>query len=381
MVIARRKTLAVGLALAAAVLAVAQSNAQNQQTSVANVTPPPVERESVTLKHEPLRLRSAAEFYVPLVLEPAREVTLRATREGRLRSVEVEVGAAIGTQAEVAKLDDTRARLQSDKAQAALDMARFDLKHAQASGKADLAARAEAAVRVAQADVDLAAWELEQTIVRAPFDGRVLAVHAAAGQPLAAGQDLVTLGDTSRLRVDVPVDRSQATAGETLELTIEGQVIAGKIEDLGPLGPQFDRLREVLPEAAAASVIVENTDGKLFPGQTVRCAFLPSEAIAAISNSALRNQADGSRTVQVIRRDVVKDVAVELLGSLGEDRLYVSGGFVEGDEIIATTSRLLPDGTQVRSLAAAGDKADAQQKPAARGPAMNLPPGFKPPKK
>jgi hypothetical protein len=56
--------------------------------------------------------------------------------------------------------------------------------------------------------------------------------------------------------------------------------------------------------------------------------------------------------LQVLRENVVRDLNVRILGKVGTDDLYVSGRFVNGDEVIVSSTRALADGTPLRAIAA-----------------------------
>jgi len=53
---------------------------------------------------------------------------------------------------------------------------------------------------------------------------------------------------------------------------------------------------------------------------------------------------NGQRKVQVLRELVVRDLPVTLMGSVGVERVFVSGPFADGDEVIYESSHLLADG-------------------------------------
>ena len=89
-------------------------------------------------------------------------------------------------------------------------------------------------------------------------------------------------------------------------------------------------------------------------GQTVYVPVIPRDPVAEVPAEALLPAADGRRLVQVVRENVVRDLPVRLLGQVGTDRAFVAGPFADGDEVILSSSRELPDGTV---LAAAPDPA------------------------
>jgi HlyD family secretion protein len=101
---------------------------------------------------------------------------------------------------------------------------------------ADLAV-AQAELREADAEMHEARTSLANTIVRAPFDGRVLAVLAQPGQSVGSG-GLLTFGRTKEMFVDAEVleeDLAQIRVGQNARITgatLPG-VLDGIVEEIG----------------------------------------------------------------------------------------------------------------------------------------------------
>ena len=66
------------------------------------------------------------------------------------------------------------------------------------------------AIESAKARRDRAKTDLDHCSVRAPFTGRIKAVHVERGQYLSPGQNVLTLADDSILEIIVPLDADQA---------------------------------------------------------------------------------------------------------------------------------------------------------------------------
>ncbi len=64
-----------------------------------------------------------------------------------------------------------------------------------------LAAREEQALAAAAAELER--HRLEQHVIRAPFDGRIVRVHREAGEAISPGEPLAVLVDASRLEVEL----------------------------------------------------------------------------------------------------------------------------------------------------------------------------------
>lgn len=308
----------------------------------------------VVIKREALKLTDPRTYKASLHLEAVRTIDLTAPADGWLRTVSAKAGHKIKEQGEALRLDDSRALLVLKRARANVQAAQVEKKLADGKGDADLVALAEAHLEAAQADLELAQLEADRLVVRGPFNGEVLRVYAVEGQFVRAGEKLATVADASRLQVEVPVERSEAAPGGTIGIKVEETPVKARIDVVLPLADAFDALRELTISPASAVVSIENSGGKFAPGQTVYSDLIPLAPVALVPSNAVSNASGGDRKVQVLRERVVRDVPVRILSKIGNDSVFVSGRFNEGDEVIVSSSRELADGTPLRALAAAG---------------------------
>jgi HlyD family secretion protein len=103
---------------------------------------------------------------------------------------------------------------------------------------ADIAV-AEAELRTAEADVEQVRAKLESTVVRAPADGRILAVHAQPGQTVGL-DGLLSFGKTLAMFVDAEVmeeDLGRAKLGQKARITGDALpgMVEGTVEEIGYL--------------------------------------------------------------------------------------------------------------------------------------------------
>ena len=305
--------------------------------------------EPVVIHREALRLIDPEQYQIPLQLLPGRSIHLAATTDGVVREVSVKPGGQIKKQVVALRLDDTEQQLRLQRAQANYKAAQLELQIAgsdkRSSARVDLA---RARLDAAKADLDLARLHLERTNLRAPFAGQVFRIQAVAGQWVKAGQPLLTLADTARLTLELPVDRKQAAVGKPLTLRIEKNTVQATVTSLLPVGRRFEPLRKFVPSIASAAVSIDNSAGQFRAGQTAYSPLIPRHPVAEVASSAISNADKGSREVQVVRDGIIRNIRVQLLGPVGEDRGYISGPFAAGDEVIIDSSEELPDGTRIR---------------------------------
>ena len=162
------------------------------------------------------------------------------------------------------------------------------------------------------------------------------------------GEPLAIVGDMTALMVEMPVDRNATKAGQPIEIKVEDRTVPATVDAILPLAPRFEALRDLVPSAASAVLVVPNTDGRLRAGQTVYSQFVPRDVVADVPNSCITNSPDGNHKVQVLRNNVVRDVPIATLAAVGSDRSFISGAFDPSDEVIESASPELADGTIVR---------------------------------
>ncbi|MBL8851554.1 MAG: HlyD family efflux transporter periplasmic adaptor subunit [Planctomycetaceae bacterium] len=312
------------------------------QPAGATATTPPAaaaDSQAAVIERLPLVLRDPRSYQTPLSLAPASAIDLVAHFDGIVSAVQVQPGQAAARQSELVRLESTELQLQLDRAKAARDAAQD---------------QGEAAKEVANLDVKIAEYRLEQAIIRATFDGTITQIHVVPGQFVRAGDPLVRLADLRKLKVAMPVDRSTVKTGATLDVKVEDQSASGQVQSIQPLLSQFEPLRELFVSVATAVVTVDNANGKFSDGQTVYSSLIPRTPVAEVPTLAVGGNAEGSRRVQVIREGFVRDVAVELLGQSGTDYVFVTGRFGPTDELVVKSSKDLRDGMRVLPATVAG---------------------------
>lgn len=320
-----------------------------------------------------------------------RRARLSPGTSGKLVELAVERGQSVAAGALLLRLDDRlqRARLlgaeralavavaRNDKACIAAARARQELERArqlaQGSGivSADLLDErqsahdlAEAECRVAaslvesaRAEEELAQVELQQTELRAPFDGLVAEVGVELGEwitpsvPLLAAPDAIDVYDPGSLHVRAPMDEVDAAplaAGLPARITIDsfpGQSFPGRVARVAPFVLDLEQQNRTL------ELEVELEDAafarRLLPGTSADV-----EVILATHDDVLRVPAaallEGER-VLVLASGRLVERRLEL-GLRNWDWAEVLGGLEEGALVVVDLDRegLVPGARAVR---------------------------------
>jgi HlyD family secretion protein len=274
------------------------------------------------------------------------------------------------------QLDQANGQSRIDQAQAAI-VAAQDTLAINSQSKPNAIAAAQAQVTNAQAGIDKALLDLENTTLIAPMEGVVSSLNGQVGESVGAGAGTTPQAPGS----DAPQPASSgATTGSGsaasafMVLTNDSafQVVVPFAEaDAARLAPKqagmvtFDAVPglaiagEVLAVSASASVVanvvnyyatlaLESADPRLKPGMTANAAVTTSRAEGAlyIPNSAVR-RLGGNTMVMVYRKggQVATPVVAGLVGDTGTE---IKSGLSEGDKVVLPSARLAPSQGQQR---------------------------------
>lgn len=307
--------------------------------------------EKVVIERAPVVVVDAKTYQVPMQLHPVKEVVLTAPVDGVVSTIHVKTGDQLNAQTEVARLDGTEQQLLLDKAKAEFRVAQIEVDVAKASNNGAQIKAAEARLDAAKAGMDLAQYRLDRNQIRVPWDAKIFRIKVVPGQPVRIGDPLMIVADASRFQVEIPVDRKTAKPGGDVEIRIEDKTVQAKVKHVIRLSERFEPLREVVDSIASAVVEIDNSKGEYAAGQTVYAPIIPRQPVTEVPTASVANGDEGTRKVQVVRGNMVRDVPVNLLGQVGLDRVHVAGAFAHGDELILSSSKPLIDGTPVRPVA------------------------------
>ena len=196
-------------------------------------------------------------------------------------------------------------------------------------------------------ELEIARQQLEDTVLRAPFDGAIRERQVSPGQFLAAGQPVLTVVRMHplRLRLAIPErDAAGVRQGQDVRLTIVGDdaIHTGRVERLSPAIQESSRTLMVEAE-------VPNPTGALRPGSFASADIVTAvdEPVVFVPHSAIVTFAGLEKVIVVIdgktvekrvrtgRRDAAR---VEILEGIepGEMVVVEPGNLVGGESVTAT---------------------------------------------
>lgn len=236
----------------------------------------PVEGEEVSQDTLVLAVSAAGQ------VAPWRQSVITAQAEGQVQVVSVRENAPVGPNTPLMSIDPAEYELALAEAQASLRTAEaqyrettlFDerITDAAVRGERQKAARAKSGLDRAAVAVQKAQLELSRSRVRAPFAGRVANVKVQPGQWVRPGDELMTIVELSRVKVEVQVLEGQIaflTPGRSARVhfaAFPDEAFVGRIETINPIVDQETRSARVV-------VSVPNPQGKLLPGMYARVSL------------------------------------------------------------------------------------------------------------
>lgn len=238
---------------------------------------------------------------------------------------------------------------------ATLDTAKARFDKAQAA-----VASLNGAIGVAEANTRATRVAVEQTLIRAPFDGVVLTKNANVGDiitPFSSAADskgaVVNIADMSTLEVEADVSEtslSKITVAQPVEIQLDAFPDIRLLGKVSRIVPTVDRSK--------ATVLVKiefvEKDKRVLPDMSAKVAFLQRELKPDERKPATAVQAgavvkrDGKDVVFMLEKESVKQVGVTLGEKIG-DLVRVTGA-KPGDKVVLSPSEKLSDGSKVAIL-------------------------------
>jgi HlyD family secretion protein len=237
--------------------------------------------------------------------------------------------------------------------EASLDTARARYEKARAS-----VSSLKAAIGVADANARQAGVSVEQTLIRAPFDGIVLTKNANVGDiitPFSSATDskgaVVNMADMDTLEVEADVSEasiSKITEDMPTEIQLDAYPDVRLLGKVSRIVPTVDRSKATL----LVKVSFMEKDARVLPDMSAKVAFLsrapqPNERkpVTAVRPEAVARRGDKSVVYVLDDKNVVREVDVGTPQKLGD--LMQVANVKSGDKVALNPPPKLRDGAAV----------------------------------
>ena len=323
-----------------------------------------------------------------------RKAAVASKATGRLEWLGVSEGSRVKANEIIARLESNDVHASQDQAAAGVNVARANLeqgmaelrdanaalkrsreliekKYISASSHDTAVARAakarasiaslKAAIVAAQANLNVAKVGVDQTVIRAPFDGVVLTKSANIGDivtPFSSAVDskgaVVTMADMSTLEVEADVAESSLAkirVGMPCEIQLDAipdERFAGNIDRTVPT---VDRAKATL----LVKVRFKELDPRILPDMSAKVAFLEKELgadekkpVTAVNPSAIVTRG-GQSVVFVIKENKVEQQSVQRGATLGD--LVAISGVAAQTKVVLKPTDAMKNGSEIKLAA------------------------------
>jgi len=314
-------------------------------------------------------------------LRSNESVTVRPEVSGRIAQINFTEGGRVEKGAVMVALDASVQQAELQQARASLALNQQNLKRteqllAERFISQSALDQAVANLKVSEANVQLAEAKLSKTRIQAPFAGVIGIRRVSVGEYIKEGQDLVTLEDTSALKVDFRVPEIfLARVEKNQSLSVASDALPGvsypaTVYAIDPVVDENGR-------ALYLRALLKNTDGRLRPGMFVRVRLVLAERNEAlvVPEEAIVPGGNEQFVFKVVDGKAAR-VRVET-GVRRGGKVEIRGGLARGDTIVTAGQIKLRDGVAV---ATGGPKPPsgtptAADPPQTTSPAKALPAG------
>ncbi len=308
-----------------------------------------------------------------------RKAAVASKGTGRLVYLGVVEGDRVRTGQVIARIEDADVTAQLAQAQANVQVSRADLHDAEQalarerllndsgfSSQANLDAaqarfeKVKASIATAEAAVQAAQVSLENTVIRAPFDGTVLTKNADVGEvvaPLAASafskSAVVTIADLGSLQVEADVAESNLEAislGQPCEIVLDAYPDVRYPAYVAKIVPTADRAKATVQ----VKVAFRSYDARVLPEMSAKAHFLPRPAkvgadtasVLVVPASAVAER-NGQAVVYVVRDGRAVELPVTVGRQVGPG-VAIRQGLTAGTQVIDSIGDRVRPGAKVK---------------------------------
>ncbi len=296
------------------------------------------------------------------IIARLEDLDVKAAREQASANVQVARANLAQAQAELQDAETSLERSRGLLAQGFVSQAAHDVAAARyAKARAQIASQ-QAAIAAAQAALNGAQVAVEQTLIRAPFDGVVLTKAANVGDivtPFSSALDskgaVVTMADMSTLEVEADVSESSLSkvqVGQPVEIQLDAFPDKRFRGQVSRTVPTVDRTKATV----MTKIRFLDADARILPEMSAKASFLSKEigdaertARPALNPAAITKR-DDRDVVFVVKDGRLTQVPIETGAAMG-DLVEIRRGPQVGDKVVLRPLDKLHDGTAVKTAA------------------------------
>ncbi len=300
-------------------------------------------------------------------IEALEAITVVSEIDGAVKSMPFQEGGFIRREGLIAQLDDAQlaaelARAEALRAQSKATYDRVKSVVDQGAGAPQDLDDASAALKVAEANLELAKARFAKTRIVAPFDGIAGARKVSVGTFLRGGQAITELANIDKIRVTFSApERFVSRLSKGAEVAIStpafaGFILKGKIIVIEPVIDLATRSARVVAN-------LQNIGRKFRPGMSANVSAVLAERLNALTipNEAVFGSGNQS-FVFIVKPDSTVARVPLALGTRFSDVVEVLDGLKPGMIVVRAGHQKLFDGGKVAPIPAVAEEKPATQR-------------------
>lgn len=279
-------------------------------------------------------------------------VVIKSEMSGRIVDIPFVEGGQVNEGDALVKFDDSDVQAELKQAEGELllrkaDFERISTLHGQKIESIKKMDEARAAFTIAQGKVDAATSRLAKTVIKAPFEGKIGLIDVSKGAFVQAGQDLVTLVDTTPVKVDFKVPEKHVNdvgVGQVAEVKVSSfkdRIFTATVEAV-------DARVEAESHSMPVRATIPNEDGTLKPGLFANVSLIIGEKGETIIVDEFAVDREGEiEFVWIVERGKADRRRV-LTGARESGKIEIIAGLQPGQIVVTDGQFKLSPGVKVK---------------------------------
>ncbi|NMM62229.1 efflux RND transporter periplasmic adaptor subunit [Clostridium sp. P21] len=211
----------------------------------------------------------------------------------------------------------------------------------------------KASIEAQKVNIEKFKNDLSNVVIKAPISGVISDKAINVGQMVSPGTVLAKVNDTSSIyaTIQVPQEKiSDTKIGQSATVTVGGsdRVFHGKVQNI-------DLSADVASRVFNCKIKIDNNDKALYPGVYTKTELLSLEKTQVITtpvNVLVGNE--GNYSVFINDNGKAKKQKVTI-GETYDNKVEISSGIKDGDQIICTNTGTLQDGDEIEVTSSGND--------------------------
>lgn len=281
-------------------------------------------------------------------------VEIRPQIAERITAIRFDEGQQVESGQDLVALEDTQARAAVASARATLVESEGQLRRARRLMETRAISAAELEQRTARRDADRAALDMAEarladTLVRAPFAGRLGLRRVSLGSLVTPETVITTLDDTDPIKLDFDVPETAfAQLAEGLPVTARSAawpdlVFRGEVASI-------DTRIDPVSRTVTVRALVPNEEGRLRPGMFLTVTVLREEVSALLIPEQAIVPEQSRQFVLVVGEDALVERRQVRTGRRRPGQVEVVSGLTEGEIVIAEGTQKARPGSRVEEV-------------------------------